>query len=316
MATFIIDNMFFRFHRLLLLMATNSASSDEFASPCVLQASSRSLTHQTQDGEDSVKDTLLTVLALLLLVVLVCVCCRAPPSRCCLWFLFWGSDDSYELDSGTTSRQAHLFELTRKERKRIMKHLLEQMTVVYHKQDEEAKAGDDNNGDDEESASAASCSICLNPYLEGDSVLTGTQCTHMFHTTCAKEWIYQNSKHHDQCPNCRRDMVMPNEFREAAVVVLGEARVAELSNNETHIKRRSALADPLRGTVYGGAEARIRAVAEAAVTAAMEEEATVVMDSSTASPAAGRGIIHSANSVDLEEGNNEPEDSTRRSLEC
>jgi len=69
------------------------------------------------------------------------------------------------------------------------------------------------------------CSICLNQYLPGESVMTGTQCRHLFHTSCCQTWLLQ----HDHCPYCRKAMVTSTKLRQAAVTVLGERRVAELS---------------------------------------------------------------------------------------
>ena len=69
------------------------------------------------------------------------------------------------------------------------------------------------------------CCICLSEYKDGESVLTGTQCTHLFHATCCQEWLVQN----DFCPYCRKEIVRPSEFRAAAVTFLGERRVQSLS---------------------------------------------------------------------------------------
>ena len=70
------------------------------------------------------------------------------------------------------------------------------------------------------------CCICLAPYQDGESVMTGTQCTHLFHADpCCLEWLRQ----HDHCPYCRVEMVKPQEFRQAAIAILGEHRVEKLS---------------------------------------------------------------------------------------
>jgi len=68
------------------------------------------------------------------------------------------------------------------------------------------------------------CSICLNDYEEGDRVLTGTSCPHVFHEDCAMAWLEQ----HDHCPYCRKFMITPREFRETAVDVLGQERITQL----------------------------------------------------------------------------------------
>jgi len=70
------------------------------------------------------------------------------------------------------------------------------------------------------------CCICLAPYQDGESVMTGTQCAHLFHADpCCLEWLRQ----HDHCPYCRVEMVKPHEFRQAAIAILGEHRVEKLS---------------------------------------------------------------------------------------
>lgn len=83
-------------------------------------------------------------------------------------------------------------------------------------------------GEDEcldDASHKTSCAICLNDYAEGDMVLRGKTCEHMFHRTCTMEWLYK----HDHCPFCRQEMVTPAEFRETAIELLGEGRVKKLS---------------------------------------------------------------------------------------
>jgi Ring finger domain len=69
------------------------------------------------------------------------------------------------------------------------------------------------------------CCICLAPYENGIRVMTGAQCKHMFHDVCCQRWLLQ----HDHCPYCRKEMILPTDFRNAAVAVLGKDRVEELS---------------------------------------------------------------------------------------
>jgi Ring finger domain len=75
-------------------------------------------------------------------------------------------------------------------------------------------------------ASTGTCSICLIPYQPGDRVLQGLDCDHRFHAACCHQWLMQNN---DQCPYCRTDMMTAHDFRLAAITVLGEKRVQELS---------------------------------------------------------------------------------------
>jgi Ring finger domain len=69
------------------------------------------------------------------------------------------------------------------------------------------------------------CCICLVPYENGIRVMSGAHCKHMFHDTCCQRWLLQ----HDHCPYCRKEMISPTDFRNAAVAVLGKDRVEELS---------------------------------------------------------------------------------------
>lgn len=55
-------------------------------------------------------------------------------------------------------------------------------------------------------------------------VLTGTSCNHLFHTSCAFEWLSK----HDHCPYCRKEMVKADEMRTAAEDLLGQDRVLEM----------------------------------------------------------------------------------------
>lgn len=52
------------------------------------------------------------------------------------------------------------------------------------------------------------CSICLEPYEVGDEVCSSNtkQCEHMFHLNCISDWLM---KHHDHCPMCRCDFLIP-----------------------------------------------------------------------------------------------------------
>lgn len=103
----------------------------------------------------------------------------------------------------------------------------------------------------DDAAHDTTCAICLNDYgmfvcddglaklvsllttnlslddvtEEGELVLTGTSCTHMFHKSCAFEWLAK----HDHCPYCRMEMVTPEEMKCTAISVLGKSRVQSMS---------------------------------------------------------------------------------------
>ncbi|KAG7370892.1 ring finger domain containing protein [Nitzschia inconspicua] len=71
----------------------------------------------------------------------------------------------------------------------------------------------------------ATCPICLNEYVEGDKVITGSRCSHKFHFECCMQWL---EKGNDHCAYCRKDMMKPEEMTQAARDVLGDARVDKI----------------------------------------------------------------------------------------
>lgn len=124
------------------------------------------------------------------------------------------------------------------------------------------------------------CCICLAEYQDGESVMTGTRCAHLFHTACCQEWLAQ----HDHCPYCRKEIVLPSEFRATAVTVLGAQRVRALSLPLDLLR-------PTREEDY--------VAAAAATAAAVAAETPVDPRSSPASVAVGRtNVDNDGNSDD------------------
>jgi len=80
-------------------------------------------------------------------------------------------------------------------------------------------------GSETERDSSNMCSICLASYEQNDPVFIGAKCSHMFHSTCAKEWMLQ----HDLCPYCRAEMIHAKQLRQAAKQVLSKIRVKEMT---------------------------------------------------------------------------------------
>jgi hypothetical protein len=98
-----------------------------------------------------------------------------------------------------------------------------------------AEASIDNQDDDVElqelctmEHTEGSCPICLAEYQTGEKVMTGTQCNHVFHYSCAMQWMNRKDKPNCHCPFCRKDMLTPMEFHQAAQLVLGEERTKVL----------------------------------------------------------------------------------------
>jgi hypothetical protein len=68
------------------------------------------------------------------------------------------------------------------------------------------------------------CCICLAEYEEGDKLMSGTQCNHLFHYNCSFRWMQK----HDHCPYCRKEMCTSHQMKTAALQVLGGKRYEEL----------------------------------------------------------------------------------------
>lgn len=144
-------------------------------------------------------------------------------------------------EGGTLSRQAGFQGLSIAERKKVLGEWLRRTAFEYSddKKDNDAdikkgQGGDTattNDQDDNESLQENKCSnacgICFESYFASDSVVTGTQCKHLFHSNCARQWFLSKSSN-DNCPYCRVEILRPCEFRNEARAVLGETRFAEL----------------------------------------------------------------------------------------
>jgi hypothetical protein len=88
---------------------------------------------------------------------------------------------------------------------------------------------DDNNDDEgtppmDDADHERLCCICLAEYQKGDHLLRGQTCGHQFHYTCSMDWL----SGHDHCPYCRQELFTPAQYRQAAVRLLGDKRVAEM----------------------------------------------------------------------------------------
>jgi len=96
----------------------------------------------------------------------------------------------------------------------------EQSTIPKNNDEESAAGqGDNNNGPPDETHST--CVICLNDYEEGEEIVRAEKCHHMYHKECLLNWLAQ----HDICPYCRLDVMTSDEYRKAAIQVLGDNRV-------------------------------------------------------------------------------------------
>lgn len=123
------------------------------------------------------------------------------------------------------------------------------------------------------------CSICLGKYEEGEKVVIGRTCGHMFHLSCFMEWV---DKRHIDCPICRSDMMSADDFLASAYQVLGDDRVNKIRKiNEDAAKR----------------------VEEWSKKKAEQEQQTATAESSNGEPAST-----SRGGSDIEEGEAQPAD--------
>jgi len=101
--------------------------------------------------------------------------------------------------------------------------------LLTKEEEEDEKQEQQLHDDNDDIDNKLCCSICLTEYETGDSIMTGKQCTHMFHADCFLLWAVKR----DHCPYCRKKLfTTPYEFRTAALQVLGEARVKEIAGLE------------------------------------------------------------------------------------
>jgi len=152
-----------------------------------------------------------------------------------LWEVQLRTSRNTNEETSDLSRQAGFHGLSITEREKILGEWLRRTAFEYPEEEEDADiekgCGSDtaatDDEDDNQSQQENVCSICFDAYTAGDSVMTGTQCKHMFHAHCAREWLLSKSNN-DHCPYCRVEILRPDEFREEAKTVLGDARVVEL----------------------------------------------------------------------------------------
>eukprot|EP00934_Nitzschia_sp_Nitz4_P007941 Nitzschia sp. Nitz4//scaffold25_size161228//60904//61856//NITZ4_002425-RA/size161228-augustus-gene-0.127-mRNA-1//-1//CDS//3329544571//7931//frame0 len=127
-------------------------------------------------------------------------------------------------------------------------------------QDADFKSGKDTEDAKQESKEGAaggapSCSICLIDYENGDKVMVGTRCEHMFHFDCCMQWI---EKGNEICPYCRETMITAQDFLQSARELLGDDRIAKLHRiNQTAARRLADLSAQNNATSPGEANSDV-----------------------------------------------------------
>jgi len=139
------------------------------------------------------------------------------------------NDEPRVIAGGIIARDAGLSGLTKKERRLIFEAILETQLLNSDSSNETNAEKQCSYTGNVRCASSEqlddgtlrivddrTCSICLVEYQEGDTLLHGHHCRHMFHKDCVLEWLEINST----CPCCRVDMVNSDQMREAARDIL------------------------------------------------------------------------------------------------
>ena len=75
-----------------------------------------------------------------------------------------------------------------------------------------------------------SCSICLENFIEQESIVCITPCMHIFHYDCLKSWS-ENTTDHFKCPNCNYDFLSDDE---PIVINVGRKKDSNNDNNDNN----------------------------------------------------------------------------------
>lgn len=59
-------------------------------------------------------------------------------------------------------------------------------------------------GDGDEETAEKLCPICQEQFAAGDAILALSNCPHLLHRECGREWLLQYSK---RCPTCKASVV-------------------------------------------------------------------------------------------------------------
>ena len=76
------------------------------------------------------------------------------------------------------------------------------------------------------------CTICLEDFIDGSSIIITTECSHSFHFECFKDWTFKNI-HFPKCPNCNKPILDSN--------INNQINITEISNinNSTFIRNNA-----------------------------------------------------------------------------
>jgi hypothetical protein len=203
----------------------------------LLQEETSSSTSNARSGADVAKDVAVIFLAgvaiVIGLVLLVYILAIIFDRYCC-WLSNSMDDTMNGVDQGPIARRAGLWGLRTNERTQILEKILVPQEYKTEESTEKSTAEETSLDQQQQQQQQTSClddvhhettcAICLNEYEQGDLVLSGTSCSHLFHKSCVYEWLLK----HDHCPYCRKEMVTPQQMKQTAEQVLGQERVLHM----------------------------------------------------------------------------------------
>jgi hypothetical protein len=202
----------------------------------------------TLDTARNVIIVFLVGIALVVSLLVLAYVTTVIADRCCGCCFRYPPSEGGSMDHGPVSRKANLWGLSQAERARILPHLFKKTSFLWSLEQEGASTEGASTSNTTTSTSnddpptelqtpaatlqvlddddvRACCSICLTAFEPGVRVMTGTTCTHVFHEQCCMKWLLSQ---HDHCPYCRQEFMTAPEMRQAAIAVLGSARVRQL----------------------------------------------------------------------------------------
>lgn len=177
-------------------------------------------------------------------------------SSCADFIASFFDDDAESVDGEGVTKKAGLFGITAEERKLLLEEILHveiyqinNPKIKQRKSKTEKKTGDVilNINDasihsikEEDEVSLATtnfadtdelCIICLSDYVDGEEIVCSQKCSHLFHKSCLLEWLGEDD--HNDCPVCRKTMIMPDEMKEAASRCIPADRLEELEKGNS-----------------------------------------------------------------------------------
>ena len=78
------------------------------------------------------------------------------------------------------------------------------------------------------------CTICLEDFIDGSSVIIITECNHSFHFECFKNWVFKNIIF-PKCPNCNKPILDPNKNNQININEISNSMNSTIIENNANI---------------------------------------------------------------------------------